>query len=427
MLQAASTHLFIPEPSEDLIASEPWSVDIYADGLMNELFADIDQILDANGNFASQTVNVKYVPLQTVKVPQIILPNTANQPTKGVPHLKNKPLSKVVVDTDNVKPVSKKRQHTKVVWGRLLIVGTTLCVAIAGVIYLVQSEVLNLFNFRLTQMTLQVPQPQLPTKVDVEAELVDYILGALAVIDKQEVRNNQRSANPRLAIGANPSPTALAYASNQRTGTLPPPLTANNIPAVPQRSSIVERIYIPVYQAPSPMRYTPPLQPLPSVGITASRPDVVNNALNTLPKPAKPAGYKIFASAVRPELKPVGVRTAPVAVGQSANLLPALPIVPFRAAPPKLPAAKAPTPTTTIQQHASLPGLSAAAPTHTLEGLLELGDKSAALFKSDGVTHRIDIGESIGASGWTLVDVSKGEAIVRRNGEVRSIFTGQKL
>ncbi len=408
MLQEASTRLFIPEPSEDLITNEPWSVDIYADGLMNELFADIDQILDANGNFASQTVNVKYVPLQTVKVPQIILPTTENRPIKGVSHLKNKPLG-------NVNPVIKKRQHTKVVWGRLVIVGATLCVAIAGVIYLVKSEVLNLFNFRLNQMTLQVPQPKFPTRADVEIELVDYMLGALKIID----RNNPRSVNPKLTIGVNPSSTALAYANNRIPGTLPPPLTANNTPAVPQRSAIVERVYIPVYQAPSPMRYTPPLQPLPPVGMAASRPDVVKNALNTLPKPPKPAGYKIFASAVRPELQPMPIRTAPVAVGKSTNLLPALPVVPLRAT------AKAPT--TTIQQYASLPPSSVATPTHTLEGLLELGNKSAALFKSDGVTHRIDIGESIGSSGWTLVDVSKGEAIVRRNGEVRSIFTGQKL
>jgi hypothetical protein len=424
MLQEASTRLFIPEPSEDLMTNEPWSIDIYADGLMDELFADIDQILDANGNFISQTVNVKYVPLQAAKVSQIVLPTTLNQPVTGVPHLKNKPLNKVVVDTPNVKPVSKKRQHTRVVWAKLLIVGTTLGVAIAGVIYLVQSQLLNRLTFRLTQVDLQVPQPQLLKKVDVEAELVNYMLGALAVIDKQQI--SPRSFNPGLTIGANPQQTAVAFANNQTIGIIPPPLTANNIPPAPQRSTIVERIYIPVYQAPSPMRYTPPLPVSP--GLKASRPDVVNNALNSVQKPAKPARVNIFAAAVRPDIKPVTVRTAPVAVRESANNLPAIPVVPFRAAPPKLPAAQAPTPLpTTTQQQAYVPTPVEAAPSHTLEGLLELGDKSAALFKVEGVTHRINIGESIGSSGWTLVDVNNGEAIVRRNGEVRSIFTGHKL
>lgn len=423
MLQEASTRLFIPEPSEDLITSEPWSINIYADGLMNELFADIDQILDANGNFTPQTVNVEYVPLQAAKVSQIVLPTTLNQPVTGVPHLKNKPLNKVAVDTPNVKPVSKKRQHTRIVWGKLLIVGTTLGVAIAGVIYLVQSQVLNPLTFRLTQVNLQVPQPQLLKKVDVEAELVNYMLGALAVIEKQQI--SSRSFKPGIAIGADPQQTALAFTNNQTIGTISPPLTANNIPPAPQPSTIVERIYIPVYQAPSPMRYTPP-QPV-STRLKASQPDVVNKALNSVQKPAKPASVNIFAAAVRPDLKPVTIRTAPVAVRESANNLPAIPVVPFRAAPPKLPAAQAPTPPTATQQQAYMPIPVEAAPSHTLEGLLELGDKSAALFKVEGVTHRINIGESIGSSGWTLVDVNHGEAIVRRNGEVRSIFTGHKL
>jgi len=423
MLQEATTRLFIPEPSENLMTNEPWSIDIYADGLMDELFADIDHILDANGNFISQTVNVEYVPLQTAKVSQIVLPKTLTQPATGVPHLKNKPLNQVVVDRDNVKPVSRRRQHTQVVWGKLLIVGTILGIAIAGVIYLVQSQVLNRLTFRLTQVNLQVPQPELPKKVDVEAELVNYMLGALAIIDKQQM--SPRSFNPGLTIGANPQQTALGFANNQ-AGTIPSPLTANNISPVPQRPTIVERIYIPVYQAPSPMRYTPPL-PVSPLGVTASRPNVVNKALNSVQKPAKPARVNIFAAAVRPDLKPVTVRTAPVAVRELANNLPALPVLPFGAAPPKLPAAQAPKPPTAPQEQAYVPAPVEATPSDTLEGLLELGEKSAALFKIEGVTRRINIGESIGSSGWTLVDVNNGEAIVRRNGEVRSIFTGNKL
>jgi Tfp pilus assembly protein PilP len=60
-------------------------------------------------------------------------------------------------------------------------------------------------------------------------------------------------------------------------------------------------------------------------------------------------------------------------------------------------------------------------------GLLESGENSAALFDVDGVTQRFKIGESIGASGWTLVSVANQEAVVRRNGEVRSVYVGQKF
>lgn len=64
---------------------------------------------------------------------------------------------------------------------------------------------------------------------------------------------------------------------------------------------------------------------------------------------------------------------------------------------------------------------------HTLVGILELGERSAALFEVDGIPQRIEIGAQVGSSGWMLVSISNQEAIVRRNGEVRSIYVGQKF
>ena len=66
-------------------------------------------------------------------------------------------------------------------------------------------------------------------------------------------------------------------------------------------------------------------------------------------------------------------------------------------------------------------------PINTLVGILELGERSAALFEIDGVARRIYVGENIGGSGWTLVEVVNQEAVVRRNGEVRSVFVGQQF
>lgn len=69
----------------------------------------------------------------------------------------------------------------------------------------------------------------------------------------------------------------------------------------------------------------------------------------------------------------------------------------------------------------------APATAHMLVGLLELGERSAALFEIDGVPRRVYIGEPIGGSGWNLVSVSNDEARIRRNGEVRSIYIGQQF
>ncbi|WP_235006832.1 hypothetical protein [Calothrix rhizosoleniae] len=115
------------------------------------------------------------------------------------------------------------------------------------------------------------------------------------------------------------------------------------------------------------------------------------------------------------------VQTSPITIKQSQQ--PALkplpsPVVPQRESVPS------PVTSPPIKQLASNPIPSHA---HILKGLLELGEKSAALFEINGVARQIEVGESIGSSGWTLVDVEKGKAVIRRNGEVRSIFAGYKF
>lgn len=96
------------------------------------------------------------------------------------------------------------------------------------------------------------------------------------------------------------------------------------------------------------------------------------------------------------------------------------------AAPPLVPqpVAGAPSPSAPV---APSQAPVAAAPMHSLVGILELGDRSAALFEINGVSQRVYIGERIGSSGWNLVSVSNEEAMIRRNGEVRSIFIGQRF
>jgi hypothetical protein len=293
----------------------------------------------------------------------------------------------------------------------------------------VQSGLLFRLTARLIQPDIYVPQAQLPRQVDVEGDLANYMLGALAVIDKSDIQNLQPA---RSALGNRVaySPTALALNNQPPVGNLPSPVTANNTPPTPSRPNVVERIYIPVYQAPLPMRYAP----LPIPGVASPLPPIANNSATTQPNivkdtlkqvqpTAKPASVNMLASAVRSELKPVPVRNAPINIQQTPKLLPTLPVVPFGASLPQQPntgGEALPVAAVTVNPPAP-------APTHTLEGLMELGNKSVALFQVNGASRRISIGETIGASGWTLVDVNNGEAIVRRNGEVRSIYAGQKL
>ena len=85
-----------------------------------------------------------------------------------------------------------------------------------------------------------------------------------------------------------------------------------------------------------------------------------------------------------------------------------------------------PAPNAAPGQAAPAPSI-ATASSYELVGVLELGDRSAALFEVDGSSQRVYIGETIGGSGWSIVSISNEEVVVRRNGEVRSIYIGQQF
>jgi type II secretory pathway component PulC len=69
----------------------------------------------------------------------------------------------------------------------------------------------------------------------------------------------------------------------------------------------------------------------------------------------------------------------------------------------------------------------APAPERTLKGILGNGDRSAVMFELNGVTKNYEKGEKIGNSGWVLVRVENGNAVIRRNGEVRTLSVGQRI
>lgn len=105
---------------------------------------------------------------------------------------------------------------------------------------------------------------------------------------------------------------------------------------------------------------------------------------------------------------------------------------PAAAQPPVAAQPPAPAPSSPNRPTAAAPNLTpipnvSPANVHTLVGVLELGERSAALFEINDVAYRVYVGEPIGSSGWTLVSVANQEAVVRRNGEVRSVYIGQRF
>jgi hypothetical protein len=168
------------------------------------------------------------------------------------------------------------------------------------------------------------------------------------------------------------------------------PSVVPTVPAAPSASpsaspTVVER-YVPVYQ--------PPL-----FGAFTNKPTVPNTPIAAAPVP--PA-----ASSPARAAAPARAASAPVPV-------PAAPAPTMTAAPS--PVAAVPAPNFDPNE------------THSIIGLLELGDRSAALLTVNGVPQRIEVGGKIGASGWQLVSVSNQAAIIQRNSEVRSVYVGQQF
>ncbi len=434
MSTQASTYTFIPEPADDFITNEPWSIDKYADGLMDELFADLDRAVDEVKQQPVRTIEPEYVRVSTVKLPTNIGNESEFRPVRAT-QIPNQP-QKVGSSTPTTrKTVVKSRRKSRNWLGQVITWGAMVGIAVAGVILVQNSELINRLTFkRSLQFSIQpdVPQNQVETltQADLRANLANYMLGAMAVIEREQAKIQQQPTTINQNLPTAPQQTVAM--ANPTGSQLPPPMAANNTaPAVPRSTTLVERIYIPVYQAPLPMRYAPPA--IPGINVATTLPPIPTNAKASQPAtqtaanpPVKqvknqtvpPQPMNVLA-AVRPNIKPIKVQNQPITLSQPQPPK----VARVTSSQPQTPKVTAPAKATTPTEVAVAP----ASANIILEGLLELGEKSAALFKIGDVTRRIEVGETISSSGWTLVEVANGEAIIRRNGEVRSIYAGQRF
>jgi hypothetical protein len=304
--------------------SEPQSsstlVETYADSLMDELFGDVEQILQRGVKLPAETVPPEPAPTPAFNIPQLILSSS----------LLSRPSEPTATVEQSVEvPESVVEQHRKShrSFDRLLLGAGLASVVLTALVWVVMQQ--------------RTPQPSTAPNAAAPAPQQQA--------DSQFMSYLQRSLDTLGQRRSSPSPNSVAAVP---PGTLPKVDVKGN-PSPPTNSvkptASPQRIYIPIFGGPK-------------------------NA------------------------------------GSSANSAPAAGVV-----VPTAPSQTQPlAPTTPLVQR-------------TLVGVLELGDRSAALFELNGVTQRYQVGESIGSSGWTLVEISKNQAVIRRNGEVRSIFVGQKL
>ena len=402
MLPKSSTDLLVSEASDstsmalaiDSVTSEPWMIETYAESLMDELFNDIENILDSPSKRNHHIDRRESIPVQPMsfKMPDVVLPSTVNKLLQSASPIKNIQTTTLVVNPPSIGGITTKGEPQISSLSKVIFMGLSLTLGTLGMVYLTESGLLTTINTQLTSQSWPNPQISSPVSVttDPQLDLVNYMLAALTLIEQQGTTNI--TIKPGFPAGNINQTTAAPLLNTQPTATLPLPVAANNVlPATNQPSSpnVIERMYIPVDQSPVTKYQLPTVPPVP---IPPKLPSSSSLAVNNLPINDKQPATKPIAETTQVKPNPVAVNPLP---------------------------AKEPT---NIVEQVSVPSYSA-----QLDGLLELGNKSAALFKVDGISHRISLGENIGNTGWILVEVSNGEAIIRRNGEVRSIYTGQKL
>ena len=413
MSQNVSTNPKEREPSIAPTPIQPWSAEAEADKLMDELFSDLDQILEGGNRLPTEPAKPEYVSLKSIVIPQMPAPPAVVPPQENLsetpsPESTDSKLSPRV-ETQIVAQSDSRPNRFSLSLERLLLLVGFVVLGVSIILLLVKQKRLTLPEWFKPTATPTVQKSQVSES---DAQFANYMLRSLEVIDNKNKAKQQATAPP------------------SGNGGNPPALPSGNPPQAaspPQR--VIERVYIPVYPPQNPSAPVapsagarPPVPtlsaPAPSSGAKAPSPSAAVRRVAPSPSPAAkraaPSPSPVARSAA-PSPSPAAKRPAPASFQAAAPttlpVLPALPALPPSVIVPTAPVTQLPT----------------SANKHTLVGVLEQGDRSAALFNAGGVTRYIFVGEAIGDSGWTLVSIANQEAVIRRNGEVRSVYAGQSF
>ncbi|MFB2893195.1 hypothetical protein ACE1CI_09810 [Aerosakkonemataceae cyanobacterium BLCC-F50] len=476
-------------------SDQPWSMDANANRLMDDIFADVERILETG----SETPTIPAEPAEYVSFPKMAVPSVT---------IPAEITSRSTVAEEITKPETTltKRQQSGKSLEKWLLIGACASLAITLLLWVLGQGRLNSL---LENNSASTPKATQASQKDLA--FVDYMQRSLESLD-QKAENRQQVP----VVPPAPPPTQPPL----------PVLTPGNLPQNASRPNVLERVYIPVYpqpriiytnppspaatpspQAAAPSRATSPTPKAtsptpkatsptpkatsptpkatsPTPKATSPTPKATSptpKATSPTPKAASPtpkatsptpkATSPTPAPSPKPEARPTSrpVATAPTVPRLSAALptqtasptagpttaaakptpSPTQTALPSPTARPTTVAAKPnPSPTQAASESPRVvavppsptmqptfrnrsPQATASTPgnQYSLRGVLVLGERSAAIFEVAGVSRRVYVGESIGSSGWTLVEINNenSEAVIRRNGEVRSIFVGQQF
>lgn len=398
------------------------SVDIYAEKLMDDIFQDIDRVLEGGSRLPKETAKPEFLALKSIKVPQLTLAPKAEM---------------VKVETDQSQVTKKaKKKNSDSGADRILLGAALLSVLATTSLWVLTRGGFEQILEKFMAVT-SAPEPQPVASMDPQLaenqQFANYIERSLDLMDQKNagakkwlgepgaLPNNSPDKLPKVAVsGKTPQELELLLPLNRiadlmesqaaKPPAILPPAQVVVIPAAPANNTI------PANQKNQTVAKNSPKANSPA--------PVANSQDNQSP-------LSKIASKIVERLTPKPVYPSPLADDSAnqpapstteenviANVAPA----PNTEAIPPAPAVPADP-----AQDMAAANTQTSNGVNTLVGILELGDRSAALFEINGVASRIYVGEKIGSSGWLLEKVANNEAIIRRNDEVRAVSVGAKF
>lgn len=345
----------------------------YADDLMDEIFGDVERVLDNSlvppsemlpAEPAAADINFDLAAMLATRFPQAAEPD--DEP----------PIAAPAKELRIRRPAPKGMS----VLERLMIfTGCASALAAVG-IWLISQGILGRAMIALQQQTAApAPVATLPQVSAADAQFSDYVQRSLETIDRTA------AANPAVALATVPVP-ATPGAPGAKANSTQPLLPGIAVPGGVKAAALPSVINLPAPKVS--VINQQPAQPVDNVTRNEFN-ELLTRVANVLERISPGSSSRL----------PAGIATNPR---------------------PNAARATAAKPAVALAEVAT-------APQRTLTTALEMGQQSAVLLEMNGVTQRVYLGESVGSSGWTLIDVSKGAATFRRNGEVKTLSAGEKL
>jgi hypothetical protein len=366
-----SHHLNQTPDISDLETEENYlfSAEKEAEKIVDEIFSELDDILDPREEYLNyqEDIKPKEPVLEEDNSPLALEAELLSEITpKKEEIIEQKYFDSTAFAQQEVLPENEGFSKN---FDKLLFAGS-LSFLIGVMAWLISIEKLK-FPLIANQTETTVARENITSSPD--QEFANYLLQSLKIIDQE---------TPIIASNSEPI-------NNQKVPEKTPPNNINNSHSSPTK--IIERIYIPFVQSnptPSQPIFTPP----PPVKQTPSLPPPVKQT----PPPVKQT----------PSLPLPVKQTPPPPVKQTPP-------------PPPVTENKIETPVTEVAN--------AVRDRHTVVGLLELGDRNAALIEVNGVTRRVQVEETIGSSGWVLESVDNDLIIIKNKDQQRSLSVGQQF